>query len=74
MMGEAPRPQLTRALTDVGPRGIAGALADHGDERSIEHQNGRREDNWELRHGYEEEHSSEEYLSMLQNVCDRLRR
>ena len=54
------RPQLLRATTDVGPRSQSpnppSTTAEENDE------------NWELRHGWESEYNSEEYLNRLNSV------
>ena len=64
IQAQAPRrPQLLRATTDIGPRGQSPnpAPADDDDE------------NWELRHGWEGEYNSEEYLNKLNSVSSALR-
>lgn len=56
-MTAAPRPTtLSRAATDLGPR------------RPSPQGQPRDEENWELRHGWEEEYNSEEYLNKLNAV------
>jgi hypothetical protein len=50
-MTRRPTHQLLRATTDFGPRN----LSLNGQPRD--------EENWELRHGWEEQYNSEEYLT-----------
>lgn len=53
------RPQLLRATTDVGPRSQSpNPIAPSAKE----------DESWELRHGWDEEYNSEEYLSTLHSV------
>ena len=54
------RPGLVRANTDLGPRGSSpqAPSAPKPDD----------EENWQLRHGYEDEYNSEEYLAVLNSV------
>ena len=54
----APRPALIRATTDVGPRMLSPELSPQAPA----------EERWELRHGYDDEHNSEEFLAILNNV------
>lgn len=50
---------LVRSNTDVGPR-----------RRSSSDNPEPAEDNWELRHGYDEQYNSAEYLNQLRSVSD----
>ena len=52
------RGQLMRANTDYGPRR----------QFPAKKSNGVEEDNWELRHGWEDQYNSNEYLSLLSSV------
>ncbi len=54
-----PRPGLVRANTDYGPRNASPSPVSH-QPKDDEH--------WELRHGYEEQYNSEEYLQSLSSV------
>lgn len=56
------RGQLVRANTDHGPRRQSPAKDPSGQE----------EENWELRHGWEDQYNSNEYLSLLSSVSDHL--
>lgn len=58
--GKSPRP-LVRAKSDLGPQ-RAGANAEDGPAE---------EENWELRHGWEDQYNSDEYLSTLTSVSIR---
>lgn len=53
------RPQLLRATTDVGPRNHSPSPIP-----SVT----KDDDNWVLRHGWEQEYNSEEYLTALNSV------
>lgn len=53
-----PRPQLQRANTDHGPQ-----------RRSSPGTSQASEENWELRHGWEDQYNSSEYLGLLTSVC-----
>ena len=53
------RPQLLRATTDVGPRSQSPNAVSSTPEE---------DGNWELRHGWEGEYNSEEYLNKLNSV------
>lgn len=53
---QRPTPQLLRATTDYGPRRLSPSRQPGDDE------------NWELRHGWEEQYNSEEYLTILNSV------
>ena len=57
-----PRPtgQLLRAITDIGPR-----------PQSPLSRRDVTEENWELRHGWEDEYNSSEYLRLLTSVSMR---
>ena len=52
-----PRVQLQRANTDHGPQG-----------RSSPGTSQAAEENWELRHGWEDQYNSSEYLGLLSSV------
>ena len=52
------RKELPRAKSDLGPRGASPTDADATTE----------EENWELRHGWEDQYNSNEYLSLLTSV------
>ena len=56
----AQRPQLLRAASDLGPRSSSPAPRVHEP---------KEDENWELRHGWEEQYNSEEYLNILNSVC-----
>ena len=56
------RPQLLRATTDMGPRNPSPARSSTTAAAS------KDEEHWELRHGWEEEYNSEEYLNILNAV------
>lgn len=51
-------PPLARAKSDYGPRRAAEGGPHEGDDES-----------WKMRHGWEDEYSSTEYLSLLNSVC-----
>ncbi len=53
-----PKKQLLRAKSDLGPRGTSPTGVDGGIE----------EENWKLRHGWEDQYNSNEYLSILTSV------
>ena len=55
--GTRPRPHLQRANTDHGPQG-----------RSPPGNSQASEENWELRHGWEDQYNSSEYLGLLSSV------
>lgn len=55
--GARPKSQLLRASTDIGPR-----LESPAPRRDI------AEENWELRHGWEDQYNSSEYLGLLSSV------
>jgi len=55
-------PPLTRARSDYGPRRAAERGPKNGDDES-----------WKMRHGWEDEYSSTEYLSLLNSVSDSLK-
>lgn len=52
------RGQLIRANTDDGPRR----------QPPAKNSNEVEEENWELRHGWEDQYNSNEYLSLLSSV------
>lgn len=56
--GYGKRKQLPRAKSDLGPRGPSPTGVDTTTE----------EENWELRHGWEDQYNSNEYLSFLTSV------
>ena len=58
-----PRPRLARATTDVGPRVTTSDSEAEGEAVRV-----RNEEGWELRHGWDEEYNSEEYLNLLHSV------
>lgn len=60
--GSRPRPQLARATTDIGPS----RMPSNDGESSLGTTG--NQDNWELRHGWDEEYNSEEYLTILHSV------
>lgn len=60
MLAGRPRGQLVRANTDYGPR------------RQSQSQEAQvAEENWELRHGWEDQYNSSEYLGLLSSVRTR---
>ena len=59
------RPHLLRATTDVGPRSQS--------PNPIQYPGTKDDEHWELRHGWEEQYNSEEYLSDLNSVSMALR-
>ena len=63
-MATTSRQQLHRATTDLGPRGNANANA----QLTTGSAQPSAEENWELRHGWEDQYNSEEYLSILSSV------
>ena len=52
---QRPRQQLLRAATDFGPRKTSPSRPSSDED-------------WELRHGWEEQYNSEEYLTILNSV------
>lgn len=58
------RKQLLRAKSDLGPRGPSPTGVDTSTE----------EENWELRHGWEDQYNSNEYLSILTSVSKHIHR
>ena len=52
-----PRSQLLRASTDINPK-----------RRSPSSSRGASEENWEMRHGWEDQYNSSEYLGLLSSV------
>lgn len=54
-----PNTQLARANTDNGPR-----------RQSSVTKHDAAEENWELRHGWEDQYNSTEYLGLLSSVSD----
>ena len=56
MVTQRPRKQLFRATTDLGPRQASPSRPSSDEE------------DWELRHGWEEQYNSEEYLTILNSV------
>ena len=52
---QRPRQQLLRAATDFGPRKASPSRPSSDED-------------WELRHGWEEQYNSEEYLTILNSV------
>lgn len=55
--GIRPKGQLLRANTDIGPR-----RESHASRPNV------TEENWELRHGWEDQYNSSEYLGLLSSV------
>lgn len=53
-----PKKQLLRAKSDLGPRGQSPSRATHNNEDEI----------WQLRHGWDDQYNSNEYLSTLSSV------
>jgi len=62
--GYGKRKQLPRAKSDLGPRGPSPTRVDTTAE----------EENWELRHGWEDQYNSNEYLSFLTSVSRHMHR
>ena len=58
-LAQRPHRQLLRASTDYGPR-----------RQSPSKRPGIAEENWELRHGWEDQYNSHEYLWLLSSVCN----
>ncbi len=56
-LAQRPHRQLLRANTDYGPR-----------RPSPSTRSGIAEENWELRHGWEDQYNSSEYLGLLSSV------
>ncbi len=54
-----PTAQLVRANTDYGPR---------REQQSVVKRDAGPEENWELRHGWEDQYNSTEYLGLLSSV------
>lgn len=55
--GSRPKGQLLRASTDLGPA-----------RESLSSKRDVTEENWELRHGWEDQYNSSEYLGLLSSV------
>ncbi len=53
-----PKRQLLRAKSDLGPRGLSPTRPGHTNE----------DENWQMRHGWEDQYNSNEYLSLLTSV------
>ena len=58
------------AVTDQRPRQPLVRSTTEYDPRSLSPGPTRDDENWELRHGWEEEYNSEEYLTILNSVSN----